>query len=377
MRFEPVLILFFICLAIIYATLIFLFYHGWQKIQTTKIPPDFRASLFLSVVVAARNEQNKLPLLLNDLLLQNYPAHLFEIIIINDHSTDATLSVLKNEQKKHTNLYFYSLPQNISGKKQAIKYAVNQTKGSFIITTDADCRISPDFIKTYAAFIAQKKPQMILAPVLMTGNNPFQQIQQVEFMSLIASTAGAAGIKHPIMSNAANMAFNKNSWKKFRSSHDENIPSGDDLFFLLDLKKNGFRDDIHFLKNINTVVKTEASPTLSDFLRQRIRWTSKSRHYFDYEIIFTAITVLTMNFSILSSLFLLLFQANYWWLFILLFFMKAIPDFLLLKNVNKFFCLKNLWLKFLVLQIIYPFYIVIIGILGNILPFVWKDRKNK
>ena len=78
----------------LYGFFILWFYYGWVKLNSF-IPTHKTANIFVSIVIAARNEAENLPLLLNDLAKQSYPENLFEIVIVDDHSTDKTVDLVK------------------------------------------------------------------------------------------------------------------------------------------------------------------------------------------------------------------------------------------------------------------------------------------
>lgn len=105
-------------------------YKPEPYLSTAKLP-------FVSVVIAAKDECVNLQENLLPILLQNYPE--FEVIIINDHSTDQSIAFLHELRKKHTHLRFNSLPWGQKGKKAALTMAVEMSKSEWIVVIDADC----------------------------------------------------------------------------------------------------------------------------------------------------------------------------------------------------------------------------------------------
>jgi biofilm PGA synthesis N-glycosyltransferase PgaC len=313
------------------------------------------SEVFVSVIAACRNEEKNLPPLLSDLAAQDYNPGLFEVIIIDDCSTDSTNKIASG----FTGIKNYKVLRNPgSGKKKSIKAGVAACKGELVITTDADCRMGRKWLKTIASFYSEQQPQMIIGPVDIEGTKGFfNRFQELEFLSLQGVTAGTAADRNPVMCNGANLAFTKEAYN-FNSAtlHEEKI-SGDDVFLLHSIKGKK-ENKILWLESMDALVTTETSKTFSSFLQQRARWISKAGSYNDrYTQILAIITFVT----ILLELFLLISVfLNPVFLIVLLavFLLKSLPDFLILRNTTIRYKRKNLLWFFLPGQFIYPFYVL-------------------
>lgn len=173
------------------------------------------------------------------------------------------------------------------------------------------------------------------------------------------------------MCNGANLLFEKSLYEN--SNIKNHIASGDDIFLMLYAKRIN-KKSIHFIRSKEAIVYTKPVKSVKEFLNQRIRWTSKSKTYRDFDIIFTALIVTFTNLILALGFVYTIWDFSFLNTFILLFIIKSIFDLLILIPVTKFFhTLKLLWL-FFPLQIIYPFYIVFTVIFGLIGNFNWKDR---
>ena len=94
----------------------------------------------VSVIVAARNEEKNIEHLIESLLNQNHRS--FEIIIVNDRSTDSTRAILDKFCDAHKNLkavHIETLPKGWTGKKHAIKCGIETAQNKILLFTDADC----------------------------------------------------------------------------------------------------------------------------------------------------------------------------------------------------------------------------------------------
>ncbi len=369
-----VILLIFILL---YFILISFFIFGWSKIEIFSI--EKKAYIPVSVLIAVRNEEENILNILNDIKNQDYNNNYFEVIVINDNSTDKTYELVNEFVKENKNFRIINLDENKKGKKAAIEEGVKQSKYQLIMTTDADCRINKKWLSTIASFYEKERPKIIISPVVFRQSKrilSFTNLQGIEFLSLISSTAGACGINRPIMCNGANLAYEKSVFEEFNNLMYNEIPSGDDIFLLLNVKKK-YPKKIKFLKSNDATVYTKSQNSLNDFINQRIRWTSKSKNYTDFDILFTSLTVFFANFSILISLIISTFNYQYLYFSLIIFTLKSIPDYILLNTSARFFGIKNLNLLFFPLQFLYIWYVVFIAISSNFSKFLWKNREFK
>lgn len=355
--------------------MLILFIRGWNNTAVNK-NTELTKEINVSVIVPARNEEKNLEFLLNDLKKQNYPFSNYEVILVDDHSDDSTSEIITRFSSANNNFLHISLQKNERGKKSAIKKAVSLSKGDLILTTDADCRLSAMWISSFVFLYNKNKPKIIAGPVLMDYSGDFfSRMQSLEFISLIGSGAGAIGAGHPIMCNGANLAFEKEAFtEEMKQSNKDSFASGDDIFFMLKIKKSN-PGSIVFNKSPDAIVRTVPNYTPSGFIAQRKRWVSKSRAYRDRDIIFTAILVFLINSLILICLAGSFFSIIFLYLFSFLFLIKSIPDYFFLKRLCRFFNKPELMIVFLPLQIIYPLYIVFTAIYGNLGGYMWKQRK--
>ena len=322
----------------------------------------------VSVLIAARNEEKNIEKLLESLKKQSFPKELFEVIIVNDHSTDNTDEIINDFINKNKELDVKLLKAEKKGKKHAISQALHTAINELVIVTDADCVLNDLWIESIVGFYQEEKCKMILAPVLLSpAENLFEKMQVLEHLSLIGSTAGSASIGFPVMCNGANMAYERKAAlevEKFRNDFD--IPSGDDMFLLEQFVKCYGHNNVKFLLSKSAVVKTKTCKTIKDFFRQRRRWVSKTKSYTSWKVIVTALIVLFFNLSIISLLVSAFFVPALWSIYILLTLLKFFIDFPLLKNITNFMNQGSLLKWVLPLEIIYPFYAVFTALSGTI-----------
>jgi cellulose synthase/poly-beta-1,6-N-acetylglucosamine synthase-like glycosyltransferase len=322
-----------------------------------KIKPFIESSTpvtFVSVIVACRNEQSNLPFLLDCIAGQDYPKELFEVIIIDDNSTDATFEIASGYKGEFRTIAIYN--KGI-GKKEAVRSGVNSASGTLVITTDADCRMGTKWIRTISAFYDKLSPDMIVCPVQIESTQGFfGKFQELEFLSLQGITAGSAAKGDGTMCNGANLAFTAEAYHNNEDNLHFGLASGDDVFLLHSLKKKS-HSRILWLESKNVLITTSSSSTISSYLKQRSRWLAKGKAYKDrYTILQGIVTFVTILLQ-LSLLIAGFFNPSFILVFLTVFTLKSIPDFLLLRNTSVRYDNRKIMRLFLPAQFIYPFYV--------------------
>ncbi|MHC1733513.1 MAG: glycosyltransferase, partial [Bacteroidales bacterium] len=164
----------------------------------------------VSVIVSARNEQKHIINLLGSLVRQDYPVDLFEIIIVNDNSTDRTpiiISEFIEDNKDRPGPRIRLIYNPFSGKKRAVRYGIEKAAGEVILTTDADCIVGPGWVRSHASWYNEGGPAMVLATVIQRPDMGFwSQFGAFEFSALQAITEAAVMAGFPVMCNAAEAA---------------------------------------------------------------------------------------------------------------------------------------------------------------------------
>lgn len=358
----------------LYLVCIFAFTYGLYNLKERFFTFNKKNDLKVSILIAARNEENNIERLLKSLYNQTFAKDLFEVIIIDDHSKDNTLLIVENFIKVNNDINIKIFCAEKEGKKFAISQALHLAHNELVIVTDADCVLKTTWIESIVNFYKEKKCKMILAPVLLSpAETFFEKIQVLEHLSLIGSTAGSANIGFPVMCNGANMAYEREAAlevEKFRK--DFNIPSGDDMFLMEQFIKNYGHQSVKFLLSKSAIVETKTCKTVSEFFRQRRRWVSKTKAYTSWKILATAFIVLFFNLSIVSLFVSAFFIPALWSLYFLLTLLKFFIDFPLLKKITSFMNQSSLLKWTLPLEFVYPFYVVFTAISGMLINVKWK-----
>ncbi|MDB5202322.1 MAG: glycosyltransferase [Ferruginibacter sp.] len=378
-------------LLIIYSFLLLYYRTGWIRLPRYKPALDAAESAlpFISVIIPARNEELHLPLLLKSLSNQSYPQNLFEIILVDDHSTDNTVayaSSFSNVKILHLKDFVPAGGIN-SYKKKAIETGISQSRGELIVTTDADCIAGNNWLQTIGNFYHRYQPELIVMPVSINcSNRAIEIFQALDFMTLQGITGAAVQLKLNSMCNGANMAYTKKAFHEVNGFQGiDLIASGDDMLLLHKIAKKN-PEGIAFIKSPEVIIQTAPVETIREFFNQRIRWASKADKYQDNKILPVLLLVYLLNLLLLIIPITAMFGRSvfndkaqigvlgYWLLLLLL---KTLIELFFLYPVAVFFKKQQLLWLFPLAQPFHIIYTVIAGWLGKFGHYRWKGRNVK
>ena len=267
---------------------------------------------FVSVIIAARNEENNLPPLINDLIKQEYPLGKFEIIIINDRSNDSTQKILDEASENYSFIKSIKIDKKskeMTPKKHAIDLGIKESKGEIIIATDADCRVGSLWVASMTYSLINKNGIIIgYSEIDDKKGTFFEKYQKLDFLAIIVANAGAAGWNHYWSGTGQNLAYYKKDYLEiggFEPVKDK--ISGDDMYLvqaISNLKKGYVNIDP------NSHVKTKAMNSIKDFINQRIRWSSNSKSTFKNTPVFFMFLIVSFFENLLILFSIILFKKG-------------------------------------------------------------------
>lgn len=346
---------------------------GWERSITATGLHEIHSELLLTVVIPARNEEDNIVRLLEDIKNQSYKN--FEVLVVNDHSDDRTEQFVLNLASQDSR--FRLLQSRGEGKKQALTTGIQAGAGDIIVTTDADCRVGTKWIQTILQYFQDEKTQMVFGGVKIEGASFFSRLQSIEFLSLIGTAASTILYNIPSMCNGANLAFRRVAFFEVGGyANNMHIPSGDDEFLLRKIFQS-YPQGVRFMGSEHTVVRTRPSATLKELAHQRIRWAGKWRHAMYFSNVLLAVFVFCFHLAVLALPFAMLTGLVSIYFGLAVFFVKAAGECVFLKKIAKFTKVRWDWPSFMLLQVIYPVYAVLIGAISTFSSFEWKGRRLK
>ncbi len=339
-----------------------------------------RPTMTVSVIIAARNEELNIRRTIESILGQNYPRELLELIIIDDHSDDSTSLIVKEYEEKGVKLIQLNENGRLNSyKKLAISRAIDCCHGEIIITTDADCRMGSNWLKTVISSFEKEGAYLQSSPVVYSEEKSFfERLQTLEFLYLIGLGAAGIGNKKPTTCNGANLAYRKDIFKQMGGFKGiDELASGDDELFLHKVAEQ-YPDRITFCKSQDAVVYTDAKPDLKSFISQRRRWASKSTKYKNKGVIALGISIWFFNLLILVAAVLALCGVKFVaWVVLFALLLKMTVEFLFIQPLTRFASRNELLWYLPLLSLAHILYLAYIGILGNVGKYDWKGRQVK
>lgn len=370
-----------ILLTLGYLLLMVVYRKGWTTQPEFHLDPGYQPATSVTVIVPARNEACNIGRCLDSILAQNYPAALFEVIVVDDHSDDNTADIVNSFKERNVRCISLAdfLPTDkaiVAYKKAAISAGVAQSKGSLIVTTDADCVVPETWLMHIAGIYEREHPAMVVAPVIYTSDKRISQVfQLIDFMSMQGITAATHQLRLGNMSNGANLAFSKAAFLSIGGyAGVDHLASGDDLLLMTKMNEQQ-AGGIAYLKSAGAIVSTAPQPDWGSFLLQRIRWASKSGKYNDTKLTLVLLLVYLFNCAFPVLLVCACFNPLYFGVAALMLVMKMFSEFYFLQPVAKYFDNEWVYPWFFLLQPLHIAYIVLAGFLGFAGVYKWKGRR--
>ncbi|MFH0989781.1 MAG: glycosyltransferase [bacterium] len=339
----------------------------------------------VSVIVAARNEEHNIPRLLGALSKQSYSP--FEIIIVNDRSTDRTRQIAESYRARDpriTILSVESMPTALPPKKNALHLGITHSKGEILCFTDADCVPPKQWLTELVAACSHDVG-------LVAGYSPYDTsllnggqgkanlfssrlhrfIEFEEYKGALWS-AGSIGLHKGWLCTGRSLAYRKSVYEEIGGFRDiaNSISGDDDLLLQLVREKTSWT--MRYVTSPESFVTTAPPSTFKEFIQQRTRHFSASK-YFSLPMKLFFFTYHSANFLLLSSLVYSIVAGSS--------FMLALPGLLkIVIDVIQLSLASNVFhAKFSVVESFFYecwtiAYNTIIGPLGFLQPVRWKEN---
>jgi cellulose synthase/poly-beta-1,6-N-acetylglucosamine synthase-like glycosyltransferase len=327
----------------------------------------------VSVIIAARNEEDNIGNLLEDLIEQSYSKKKIEIIISEDRSTDRTSEIIDNYTIKYdfiSCVKIKKLSEKMTPKKNALTKAIEISSGDIIISTDADCRVSPNWIKSIVQQFDEKTGVIIgYSKIDTISDSIFNNYQAVDFLALMSANAGTLGWGIPWTGSGQNIAYQRSAFDKidgFKPVADQ--VSGDD-FYLMQAISNISK--ARYNANPEGFVTTKPMNSIRTFISQRTRWASNTRKLFNSNFFF--LLFLFMNLFANTIILCGLFFKPYWQYIPMLLGTKFLFDSLVLFYGSNLFKTPLNIGAYIFWSIAQPLYTPVLAIFSMVGKFRWKD----
>lgn len=330
------LIIVYIAIFLFLLRTVILFYGGLKTRQrsTENLKNDYFPTV--SVIVPARNEENNIENAINYLSKSDYPKDKFEIIAVDDRSSDKTPQILEKLKENFSNLKVLNVKEgrnesNLKGKAGALDNGIKQASGELILMTDADCEVNPKWISTIVKHFSNPKVEIISSYTNIKGNRIFDKLQAVQWVYLQKMASAGPAFNFPLGCFGTNLSIRSKTYKEIGGYSNIPFSVTEDYALLKAVMKSG--GEAAYLTNPDATVYTNPCITFSELVSQLRRW---SRGGFDLK--WVAFYFVLSSIAVWGGFIVSLLSANYVLFFILLL-VRLLGDFLLispsLKGIGK------------------------------------------
>lgn len=321
----------------------------------------------VSVIVAVRNGDLSLPILLNDLTSQTYSGKM-EFIIIDDNSTDGTAKIIKDFSEKDSRVKYVvssSGDSALAHKKRALDAGIQYSTGEILFFTDVDCRVPEKWVHNMASYFSDDVNYVIGNSQTPDSVNWISSFQKIDYLMLMSAACGSVNRNWHWSSTGQNQAFRRKVYDACGGYTSlSNYLQGDDSLFLQICRRKIENFNAVFAHDKNTTVTCRQETKIIPLLKQRMRWSGDARFMWKFNPIFFIMVVATFLSNLLIMILMVLVFIDKSVLYVLLtsVLFKLMIEYLFMKKVqflfNQQFSFINFFLWFL-LQI--P-YVVIMGL---------------
>jgi len=357
----------------IYFALHIIFYAGLKKsVSIVKNDTDFLPSV--SVLVAARNEEQNIANCIASLKKLNYPKDKLRIMLINDNSDDRTEELMLKETSGQPE--FLVLDTNdykgsgLKGKVNALSYGISKSTGELYMMTDADCEVPSEWVRDTAKYYSEDTGLICGFTMIDYSGTFFSKLQALDWIYLQSFASASSGINSELSCIGNNLSVSAKAYREIGGYENLKFSVTEDLALMKRIKEEkAFR--IKYPINRSCLIKTNACADIKELYRQKKRWF---RGGADISLLgyLLGFELYAMNLMLLFGLFFLNVPV---YLFVVL--VKFISELIIMVPVYRRFSYKGLIVYF-------PLFQLYFAVIGLLLPFtfltgsniVWKERKH-
>lgn len=321
----------------------------------------------ISIVIAAKNETENINELINHLRNLDYSPEMYEVILIDDSSTDDTFSRIIEQTESLNNFSILSTKtQGTTGKREALSLGIQNSKYPYILISDADCRPEKSWLRSYSRKFEQGYEMLFGIAPFYQKKNSVSKISCFENLRSSLLSFSMASIGFPYTAAARNFGFSKNAFNSLGGySKTIDTKSGDDDLLLREAVKN--KINIGVVTEPGSLVYSEAKKTFSEYFQQKARHTQTSFHYLKKHQLILGFWHL-LNLAFIFSPLLMILNP----LFGILLPSKLLTDFLVVKSNQKKFSYNFSTVEIIYLQMFYELLLVVHFLNARFADIKWK-----
>ena len=336
--------------------------------------PTNIAQPFVSVIIPVRNEEETIAACLQALLFQSYPIDKYEVIVVDDHSEDATYSIIASFAHERLKLLSLTDFDGMSPKKAAIHTGIQASRGDIILTTDADCHAPDTWVETMVKYFDNKTGVVASWLYVETNHRLLSKLESLDSLALSAVGAAGFGWERPILANGANFAYRRTVYDEINGFDGvAGFVSGDDDLLLQKIRARGTWR-CAFSPDSRSMIVTQPTTSLRAFFEQRFRWASKGQAYpkflvfFEVFIYFYFLSLLILPIAFIMNGFSPIYVVAP-------LFIKMLLDAILMRYATEFVRKKQNPVILFLTEWLQILYVIIVGFWGLRGSYTWKGRR--
>jgi cellulose synthase/poly-beta-1,6-N-acetylglucosamine synthase-like glycosyltransferase len=324
----------------------------------------------VTVIVAAKNEEENIAGCIESLLKLDYPNELLEIMLVNDHSTDRTKEIMMKYVNANTVLKYIETGESIGklkGKTNALAVSIKQAKGEIIFTTDADIKVKPGWLREMLKYY-DEETGVVSSFSTIEPKNAYWGIQSFDWLYLLGIASSGDGLNHPISCLGNNMSYRMAAYNEVGGYENIKFSVTED-FMLLQTIRNKTKWKSKFPANFLMMNETYPCKDLHELYRQKKRWGKGGTDSHSAGMIVALIVWL-------GGMGLLFGWLAGWKIFLLYAIFKMIIDAIYILPVVKEFRMWKVYLYLPLFELYMAVYMIVVPISvtfgGRV---VWKEEK--
>ena len=369
-------VLFFAGLVVgfIYLLIISNIYSSWQNLEECRIVNKASTpKTSFSIIISARDEEENIMSCIESITGMDYPVELLDIIVVDDHSTDKTAQIAGEFKNVRV------LTNLLEGKKEAMKYGVEQAKNKYLWFVDGDSALHKDAARLADVHIQKYDSSFIACPIVYpVGKGLLNAFQVMDGVVNMAVTAAGINQQKFYLANGANMLVEKEAFHGLEGfKGNDHLASGDDVFLIQKMASND-PSRVHYLKSRRMAAVTKEETSWSSFWNQRKRWATKTGAYTHKGLFYLQVSIFMVHATIVALFALGFCIPISFFVGLLVLFIKGMVDYLFIQNMTSFFGVSKVNKWFIPAFFMYFPYIFFTAFHASFPSrYEWKGRQRK
>lgn len=349
-----------------------LYFLKGLRISTTLEKFSLKNPPSVSLIVAAKNEKDVIARCIQSLKEIKYEGTL-EIILVNDKSDDNTKEIMIKESQGDSRIKVIDSNRtetsNLKGKANALDTAIRLCRGEIVITTDADCTVQSEWVKSMSSYYDTSTAMVNGFTTIDTNQKLFDKLQALDFIYLLSLASSSCGIGRILSCIGNNISFRKDIYMQLGGFEKIGFSVTEDLALMraIDSIKNV---EIKFPTDDRNVVTSQPCADLRALFNQKKRWFRGGLGIRPFGYI-TGIELYIANLYLLTGIFFT--PPAFYFTMVGI---KFVSELILLIPLLKIYKSTGLLKYFIHFQIYFALYGLLLPftfVLGN--KIKWKGRK--